>query len=67
MAELGTQGLALPDEMMTCLEGALSEGQLRAYFVPLMREGEAEIGKPMMTELERQLVSCADDLTLEEG
>lgn len=67
MAELGDQGLALPDQMMECLQGALSEGELRSYFVPLMREGEAEIGRPMMTKLERELVSCADDLTLEEG
>lgn len=67
MAELETQGLALPEEMLECVEGALSEGELRSYFVPLMRTGEAEVGKPMMAELERELVTCADAMTLTEG
>lgn len=67
MAELQTQGLALPEQMLECVEGALSEGELRSYFVPLMRSGEAEVGKPMMAKLERELVTCADSMTFEEG
>lgn len=63
MAELEDQGLALPDEMMECMRGALSEGEMRGYFVPLMRTGETDFDRGVLKKIEGKLVDCTDDLT----
>lgn len=65
VAELAGQGLALPEQVLTCLENALSDGQMRGYFVPLMRSGETQFKPPVLKKIERKLVRCADKVGLE--
>lgn len=63
MAELGGQGLALPDELMSCIEEALPNEQLRGYFVPLMRTGETEFKRPLLKKIEGRVGTCAEEFS----
>lgn len=67
MAELEDQGLALPPEVVKCLEGALNEKQMRGYFVPLVRTGETELKRSAVVQIERRLVTCADKIAVGQG
>lgn len=67
MTALVDEELALPDELMGCLEKAIDEGEMRTFFVPMMRNGDTELDPAIQSKVERKLVTCFDGLTLEEG
>lgn len=64
LGALGEQDLALPQPLVDCLEEALGEGELRGFFVPLMRAGQDELDPATETRIGRRLMSCADDLEM---
>lgn len=62
---LGEEQLGLPQPLMDCLEEALGEGELRDFFVPLLRSGQPDLDPGTETRIGDKLLSCAD--TLETG
>lgn len=67
MTALVDEELALPDELMGCLEEAIDEGEMRGFFVPMMRSGDTELDPAVQTKVEGKLVTCFDGMELQEG
>ncbi|GGD13386.1 hypothetical protein [Nocardioides daphniae] len=67
IAALGDSELALPEGMMDCLKGKITEGQMRNLFVPLMRTGKASLDAGSQKKLEKSIVTCYEGLIQNQG
>ncbi|QCX28773.1 hypothetical protein [Nocardioides jishulii] len=67
ITELGDSELALPEGMMDCLEGKISEDQVRSLFVPLMRTGETSLDAGSQKKMENAIVNCYETIIQNQG
>ena len=67
LAALGDAEAALPEGMVNCLRDAISEEEMRAFFVPLMTNGDVRLTPRAEKKLQNDFASCTTDLLPAQG
>lgn len=67
IAALGDEELALPEGMMKCLKSAITEDEMRDFFVPMMTDGDATLEPKAQKKMFKDVDTCVTDLIAEQG
>lgn len=61
LGALGDEDLALPEGMVDCLKNAISEEEMRSFFVPMMTNGDVTLTPAAEKKLAKDLDTCMGD------
>ena len=67
LGALGDEDMALPEGMMDCLKGAISQNEMRAFFVPMLTNGETKLSPAAEKKLLNDVDTCMSGLIQEQG